>query len=194
MAQPSLALLEFDSVARGIEAGDAMIKRGPVEIIVAGTVQPGKYLVLVAGEVADVEEAVEAGTLISGTHLLDTVLLPDVHPAVIDGARGSTSEGSGEALGVIETESVAGILDAADAALKGADVTLQELRMADGLGGRGYALFRGTVSEIEAAVGYGVGRISEDQLMQSAVIPQLHGDMSDNLLSEARFNPRMREE
>ncbi|MFQ5967367.1 MAG: BMC domain-containing protein [Acidimicrobiia bacterium] len=194
MAQPALALLEFDSVAVGIEAGDAMVKRGPVEVLLAGTVQPGKYLVLVAGEVGDVEEAVEAGTVVGGPHLVDEVLLPDVHPAVVDGARGSRHEGSGEALGVIETTSVAGVLDAADAAMKGADVTLQELRMADGLGGKGYALFRGIVSEVEAAVGYGVERISADQLEQSAIISQLHDEMRENLLAEARFNPRVREE
>ena len=66
--------------------------------------------------------------------------------------------------------------------------------MADGLGGKGYALFRGTVSEVEAAVGYGVERISDDQLEQSAIVSQLHDEMRENLLAEARFNPRVREE
>ncbi len=193
MAGPALALLEFDSVAAGIESGDAMVKRGPVEVIVAGTVQPGKYLVLVGGEVADVEEAVEAGRQTAGDHLVDTVVLADVHPDVLEGARGRRSEGVGEALGVIETSTVAGVLDAADAALKGADVTLQEIRMADGLGGKGYALFRGPVSEVEAAVSYGVGRITQDQLTQSVVIPQLHTEMGRNLLADARFSRRVRE-
>jgi microcompartment protein CcmL/EutN len=192
--RPALALLEFDSVARGIEAGDAMVKRGPVDIIVAGTVQPGKYLVLVGGQVADVSEAIEAGRLAAGDHLVDTVFLPDVHPAVVDGARGVRTEGDGEALGVIETKTVAAVLDAADAALKGADVSLTELRMADGLGGRGYALFRGIVAEVEAAIGYGVSRITDAQLEQSVVIAQLHGEMRQNLETGARFNPRMRSE
>ncbi|HEY5579386.1 MAG TPA: BMC domain-containing protein [Acidimicrobiia bacterium] len=191
MTGPALALLEFDSIARGIEAGDAMVKRGPVELIVAGTVQPGKFLVLVTGLTADVEEAVEAGRETAGAHLVDTVMLPDVHPGVVDGARGLRLEGAGEALGIIETETVAAVLDAADAGLKGADVTLQELRIADGLGGKGYALFRGSVSEVEAAVSYGLGRISEAQLKQSAVIAQLHHEMLENLIAEARFNRRL---
>ncbi|MEZ4591323.1 MAG: BMC domain-containing protein [Chloroflexota bacterium] len=38
---PALALLEFSSIAAGIEAGDAMVKRAPVSKIQSGTVQPG---------------------------------------------------------------------------------------------------------------------------------------------------------
>ncbi|MBI3286863.1 MAG: BMC domain-containing protein, partial [Chloroflexi bacterium] len=52
MAEPALALVEFSSIAVGIQAGDAMAKRAPIATLRAGTVQPGKYLVLIAGEVA----------------------------------------------------------------------------------------------------------------------------------------------
>ena len=60
MDYPALALLEFHSIAAGIQAGDAMVKRSPVGQIRSGTVQPGHYLVLVTGQVAEVEEAVAA--------------------------------------------------------------------------------------------------------------------------------------
>jgi len=56
--EPAVCLLEFSSIAKGIEAGDAMIKRAPLQVIRAGTVHPGKYLVLVGGFTADVEEAI----------------------------------------------------------------------------------------------------------------------------------------
>ena len=61
MNVPAIVLLEFDSIAAGILAGDAMAKRAPLDSLRAGTVQPGKYLVLAAGEVADVQEAELAG-------------------------------------------------------------------------------------------------------------------------------------
>ena len=51
MTFPALALLEFHSIAAGIEAADAMVKRAPVEHILTGTIQPGYYLALVTGEV-----------------------------------------------------------------------------------------------------------------------------------------------
>ena len=59
--EPALGLLELESIAAGIAAGDAMAKRAPIEVIRAGTVHPGKYLILVGGSVADVEEALAAG-------------------------------------------------------------------------------------------------------------------------------------
>jgi len=184
---PSIALLEFDSVAAGIVAGDAMVKRAPVTALRAGTVQPGHYLVLVAGEVGDVEEAVDAGTSTSGDAMLDMVLLPDIHPAVVDALRGLRVDGTGEALGIIETASVASIIEAADAGIKGARVDLLEMHMADGLGGRGYLLFGGAVSDVEAAVGIGSGRVAPENLVRRAVISQLHSEMRAGLAGHPRF-------
>ena len=50
----SLGLLETNSIARGVEAGDAMLKAADVTLIKAGPVCPGKYTVLIYGEVAAV--------------------------------------------------------------------------------------------------------------------------------------------
>ena len=47
---------------------------------------------------------------------------------------------------------MAAIIDAADAGVKGAHVRLLELRLGDGLGGKGYLLFDGSVADVEAAV------------------------------------------
>jgi len=191
---PSIALLEFDSVAAGIVAGDAMVKRAPITALHTGTVQPGHYLVLVAGEVGDVEEAVDAGTSASGDAMLDMVLLPDVHPDVVEALRGLRVDGTVEALGIIETVSVASIIEAADAGIKGAQVELLEMHMADGLGGRGYLLFGGAVSDVEAAVGIGSGRVLPENLVRRAVISQLHTEMRTNLSDHPRFGPSVERE
>ncbi|MCP4248401.1 MAG: BMC domain-containing protein, partial [bacterium] len=149
MAQvnPALAIVEFNSIAVGIEAGDAMVKRAPLGVIQSGTVQPGKYIVLIAGDVASVEESLAASRTLGGEAVVDTVFLPDIHPDVVAAMRGDRSFNDGEALGVIETRTVAAIIEAADAAVKGATVTAAQVEMADGLGGKGYALFGGVVSE-----------------------------------------------
>jgi microcompartment protein CcmL/EutN len=189
--QPALALLELDSIAVGIETGDAMAKRSPIDVLYAGTVHPGRYLVLVAGAVADVEEALEAGTALAEGYLLDTVLLPNVHPEVVAAIRGERRPGAGEALGVIETPTVASIIDAADAGVKGARVRLLELRLADGLGGKGYLLFDGPVAEVEAAVEIGGARIAGTGGTVRRVVSQLHAEMRVNLEADARFNRRV---
>lgn len=188
---PAIGLLEFESVAAGILAGDAMVKRGPVAELVAGTVHPGHYLVLVVGQVADVEEAMAAGRAAAPRSLLDEVLLTDVHPDVIEAMRGARVAGSGEALGVIETTTAAATIQASDAAVKGASVFLMELHLADGLGGRAYSLFCGSVSDVEAAVAAGSGRIATEALVAALVIPQLHSEMGNNLLAGRHFGDRL---
>ncbi len=190
--QPAVALLEFDSIARGIQAGDAMIKRAPLDVIRTGTVEPGKYLVLIGGLTADVEEAMEAGRESAGASLVDVVYLPDVHPEVVATLGGARRQDEGEALGVIETRTVASVIDAADAGVKGARVTIRELRVADDLGGKGYVLFGGEVAQVEAAVGYGLDRIvGSGQEVAHSVIAQLHHGMRENLAADGRFGRRI---
>jgi microcompartment protein CcmL/EutN len=184
---PALAVLEFDSIARGIEAGDAMIKRSPLEVLRAGTVHPGRYLVLVGGLTAEVEEAVQAGREVGEAALVGLVVLPDVHPDVVAAIGGARRDG-GEALGVIETRTVAAVIEAADAGVKNAEVVLRDLRLADELGGKGYVLFSGPVSEVEAAVEHGAARIAAgDQAVAQVVIPMLHAEMDERLVADPRF-------
>ena len=191
--QPAIVLLEFDSIARGIRAGDAMSKRAPLMTLHTGTVHPGKYLVLAGGEVGGVEEARAAGRQAGADSLLDEIYLPEVHPDVVGAMIGERRQEPGEALGVIETRTVAAILGAADAGVKGARVSLLEVLMADGLGGKGYLLFGGTVSEVEAAVELGVASLPDaSQLVASEVIAQLDPGMWANLIEHTRFGHRIR--
>ena len=192
--EPAVCLLELSSIAGGIAAGDAMIKRAPLQVIRAGTVHPGKYLVLVGGLTADVEEAMEAGREAAGHWLVDVVYLPDVHPDVVAAIGGARRDDDGEALGVIETTTVAATIDAADAGVKGARVTIRDLRLADELGGKGYVLFGGEVAEVEAAVGYGVARTAASgQDATHVVISQLHAGMRENLAADPRFSERAKD-
>ncbi|MCA9901646.1 MAG: BMC domain-containing protein [Ardenticatenaceae bacterium] len=183
---PALALLEFSSIAAGIEAGDAMVKRAPVSKIQTGTVQPGHYLVLVVGDVASVEEAVAAGKEVGQAALRDALFLPNVHPDVVIALGGRRQAGHEDALGIIETTSVASAILAADAGVKGAEVSLLQLRLADGLGGKGLVYFHGLVADVETAVA--IATISaQNQLVKQRVIPQLHTEMWENVNGYGRF-------
>ena len=192
--QPALALIEFDSIAAGIEAGDAMAKKAPIARLVAGTVHNGKYLVLISGEVADVEESLAAGLAVGASAVLDHVYLPGVHPHVVDAIAAGRRPQPVEALGVIETRTVAAAIAAADAGIKGAEVNLLEVRLADGLGGHGLVFFDGLVADVEAAVEIGTGAIAgASALIHAVVIPQLHAEMAANLLADTRWRARQRD-
>lgn len=190
--EPALALIEFNSIAIGIRAGDAMVKKAPIASIKAGTVQPGKYLVLITGGVAEVDESLRAGMEWGADAVLDTVFLPQVHPAVVQAIAGERVEGEGAALGVVETCDVAATIQAADAGVKGAEVTLCEIRLADGLGGKAFCVFQGEVQDVEAAVEIGVGSLPDPKVLVSqVVIPQLHPEMGENLLANSYFGQRV---
>ena len=189
---PAVAILEFSSVAIGIQAGDAMIKRAPLSALNTGTAQPGKYLVLVAGDVGSVEESLVAGQELAGEYLLDSVFLPDIHPDVVAAIKGNRSLSDEESLGVIETTTVAGIIQAADAAVKAATVTMTQIEMADGLGGKGYALFAGNLGDVQAAVEAGINAISAEKLLAQVVIAQLHEEMRQDVIESPYFWERSR--
>jgi microcompartment protein CcmL/EutN len=194
MIEPALALLDFSSIAVGIEAADAMVKRAPIDTIRAGTVQPGRYLVLIGGTVADVEESLTAGRELGGAALLDHVFLPSVHPEVVQAIGGGRVPELTDALGVVETSTVAAAIHSADAGVKGADVRLVELRLADGLGGKGIVLYSGLVADVEAAVEIGVGVLERPELLvRQVVIPQLHREMWENISDATRFGARVLE-
>jgi len=188
MYDPALALVEFSSIAAGIQAADAMVKRAPIDTLRAGTVQPGKYLVLIGGLTADVEESLAAGREIGSAAVLDFVYLPRVHPEVVEAIGGGRVPRPIDALGVVETTTVAAAIQAADFGVKGANVRLVEVRLADGLGGKGITLFSGLVEDVEAAVDIGVGALARPALLvRQVVIPQLHEEMWDNLGEASRF-------
>lgn len=190
---PAILLFEFDSIATGIAAGDAMAKRAQLATLHTGSVQPGKYLVLAGGEVGHVEEARTAGRERGKTALIDEIYLPEVHHEVVQAITGTRRPAYREALGVVETRTVAAVIGAADAGIKAADVKILQIRMADGLGGKSYVLFSGEVHNVEAAVERGVASLgSADLLVARVVIAQLHAEMLEDLIGEAEFVPRIR--
>lgn len=194
MSDPAIALLEFDSISAGIVSGDAMVKASPIGSIYVGTVHPGKYLVLAGGDTASVEIALSTGRDIGGGNVSDWVFLPDIHPDVMSAIVGNADMANlvGEALGIVETSTVAAVIDAADAGVKTADVKVSSVRLADGLGGKGYVLFSGVVAEVEAAVEAAAARSEpHGTLVRSDVIAQLHEEMAENLVSELRFMKRL---
>lgn len=192
MIEPALALVEFSSIAAGIQAADAMVKRAPIDVIKSGTIQPGKYLVLIGGRVADVEESLGAGRLVGGTFVVDHVYLPHVHPEVVAAIGGGRIPELTDSLGVIETTTVAATIHAADAGVKGAMVHLVEIRLGDGLGGKGIVLFSGLVPDVEAAIDIGVGVLETPALLvRQVVIPQLHEGMWENVASTSHFGGRV---
>ena len=129
-----------------------MVKKAPVELVFARPVSSGKFVVLVSGAVADVEEAMACAIEAAGALLVDRLLLAQAADGVLTALRRQAPEvGATDAVGIFETFSVASALLAADAAAKAARVEVAELRLADGLGGKAYFVVAGEQADVEAA-------------------------------------------
>lgn len=169
----SIGLIELTSIATGFEVADAMLKAAKVEMVFNRTICPGKFMVMVSGQTAAVTSSVSAGLEIGADTVVDDLIIPNVHPDVFPAISGTRVIETTGALGIIETFSVATIIEAADAAVKAADVQLMEIHLAMAIGGKGYVTLTGDVASVRAAVEAGAEYIRNKGLLVSkVVIPQ----------------------
>jgi len=179
----AIGLVEFNSIAKGIEAADAMLKTGRVETIMCRTICPGKYIALVSGDVAAVQSAVNAGINKGDSSVVDDFILPNVHPMVIPAISGAPSIPAVRALGIIETFSIASIIVAADKAAKAGDVVLLEIRIGIGIGGKAFVTLTGDVAAVKSAVEAGTATaVEKGLLVEDIVIPSPHKGLIPSLL------------
>jgi microcompartment protein CcmL/EutN len=148
---PSLGMIETSNVVRGIEAADAMLKAAAVELVLNRSVCSGKYVVLVQGDVGAVQSSVAAGAEVAADALVDEMVLPHVHAAVVPALGNVCQPRTLDALGIVETFSVATMLEAADGACKTSSIAIMELRLAMALGGKAFLTFTGEVAAVYAA-------------------------------------------
>jgi microcompartment protein CcmL/EutN len=186
---PAIALIELSSIAAGILCADAMVKKAPITVIKSGTVHNGKYLILIGGSVASVEEAYYEGLSKTGDAKIDKVILPDVHEQVHDAILGHRAVCSKAAIGIIETSSVAATIQSADAAIKGTDINIIEIRLANDLGGKAFTIFNGDIEDIQAAVTIAEEKTTSQTFwISKTVIPNLHSDMANQIESSTHFS------
>jgi microcompartment protein CcmL/EutN len=185
---PAIALIELSSIAAGAFAADRMVKRSPVELLHAGTVQPGKYLILIGGGTAEVEEGYREGMQIAEAAIIDEVFLPQVHPQVVEALEGARAFAKYESMVVLETSTIAAIVRAADAAAKGAMIEVAELRIGSGLGGRGLAILTGARTDVEAAAEIAIQSLAGRSVtLCHSIISNVHEQFAERLGGSSRF-------
>lgn len=103
----TIGCLELNSIAWGLHVADEMAKAAQVDLVVARPTCPGRYLVIVSGDVGSVHSAVDTGREIGGEMVVDWFVLPNLHPDVLPALSGTALRSSINALGVIETATTA---------------------------------------------------------------------------------------
>ena len=67
----AIGMVEYKTVSTGIKAADTMIKTAAVRIVEAQTVCPGKYIVIITGELSAVKASVDASKALCESELID---------------------------------------------------------------------------------------------------------------------------
>ena len=183
MALNSFGLIELTSIAAGFEVCDAMLKAADVRLLLSRSICSGKYIVLVCGDVGAVNASVAAGSHTGRHSLIDSFVIPNVHESIAPAISGTHKVEALEALGIIESFSVASLIEAADAAVKTAAVQLIEIRLAMALGGKAFVTLTGDVAAVQSAVDAGAAVVAQKGLLVNrVVIPHPRGELLTEMI------------
>ena len=179
----SIGLIELNSIARGVETADFMLKAGDVTLVFAKPVCPGKYLILVHGDVGSVNAAIATGLETGGINVVNDLIIPRIHPLLIPAINAVTEIEEVEALGIVEYFDIASAIVGADAAAKTGNVSLIEIRLGYGIGGKSFFSLCGELSDVRSAVDAGLADSEQrGAVVQSCVIPSPDPSLFKQLL------------
>ena len=183
MAKDSIGLIELTSIAAGYQVTDAMLKAADVELVLSRSICSGKYIVMVRGDVAAVEAAVSSGTAACRFSVIDSFVIPNLHETVFSAISGISQVEILDALGIVESFSVASLIEGADAAVKAANVQLIEIRLAMALGGKAFVTLTGNIAAVQSAVEAGAQMVAQKgMLVNKVVIPHPRPELLNEMI------------
>jgi microcompartment protein CcmL/EutN len=182
----AIGVIELSSIFKGFEVQDRVLKQANVEKLVSRTICSGKYIIIVRGEIADVENCLEVSKETAGFALVSATLIPNVEPKVFPAIAGTTSLTSQkpvDALLVFETFSVAAAIKAADFAAKEAELEILRIHIAMAIGGKGFAVLTGNVEALKSALIPAIEYIKEEGMLAGyALIENPHEEVLRELI------------
>ena len=176
----ALALLEIEGIPTALRAQDAALKQAPVSVVAFAPVTPGKVVFIFSGDVASVEESLSVADVVAGSRRIDKLFLPGIHQSVVRAIHNHREQAeNGTALGILELSSVAAGIQAADAAIKTAEVSILRVHPASGFGGKTFVTLAGEQCDVEAAVEAAVD-LTQEKTLDHEVIPMPHPEVDPN--------------
>ncbi|GBU09386.1 hypothetical protein AwWohl_05240 [Gammaproteobacteria bacterium] len=181
----AIGLIETLGMGPALAGADSMLKAASVQLIAYENIGSTLVSVMIKGDVAAVQAAVDAGviaaTAIGKLTASNVMANPVKSISDIAAVHGIESEcaldKTPKALGLIETFGIVYILQAADAMLKAADVEL--IGYENVASGYISVLVQGDVAAVQAAVEAGIKSVEQMQaaVYSSLVIPSPHPDL-----------------
>jgi microcompartment protein CcmL/EutN len=185
----ALGVVELSGISKGFLVQDAMLKSSNVEKIIARTICSGKYMIIVRGEIGDVQAAIDVANEMGSYAIVNTAAIPNLDPQVFPALAGSTvlekdqNDKGFDALLILETFSVVTAIKAADYAAKTAELNLMRIHAAMALGGKGMVVINGDQSSLEAALQPTVEYLKEDGMLADFnILNNPHADVLKELM------------
>ena len=99
----AIGLMELKSIPIGIETADEMLKAANVDLIMANPICPGKYMILISGDVGAVKSSIETGKKVADIFLVEYHIINNVHEDVLISLSGYSEIDKVKSIGAIET-------------------------------------------------------------------------------------------
>ena len=150
----ALGAFETNSVAAGMACTDEAIKASDISIIDSGAVCAGKYITVFEGSAASVKAALSVASFSIPSELFWFELyIARIHLSLLKALSG-VGLPVGESLGLYESYSVIQAIEAADQIMKRADISIVDIRLGRGLGGKSVVTFTGSLPEVKDSCSY----------------------------------------
>lgn len=174
----AIGVIELKSIPKGVEAADAALKSAGVEMVSSHPSCPGKYEIILTGSISNVTAAVSHVVAKFEGYVIDSSIMGRIDEQVISALFGTTTTEAKGSLGVLETFSAASIIKAADVAVKTARVSIYDLRVSRGMGGKGVVFLVGEIGDVTAACEAGADYARTVASLSSyTVIPAPHEEL-----------------
>ena len=175
----AVGMVELSKIYKGYDVCDKMMKAADVTLLRSTPICPGKHIILFSGDTGAVETSLQTGINVGEKDVVNTFFLPNIHPTVINVLRKKDAPRRDNALGILEFRTVAAAVEGADAAVKAADVHLIQIRIGQGIGGKGVFIMEGEVSAVQS--GAKAAQLKVEGLLGTTVIPNPDIQMWDTV-------------
>jgi microcompartment protein CcmL/EutN len=173
----AVGLLELAGIAQGYLVANEVGKQTSIDFWLADTICPGHFLMIIFGDTASIVVAMEMAEKLAKDEILSQGVLANIDAQVFRALRSPKKIALNQALGIVETLTIAPAILAADGAVKTAQVELIELRIAGGMGGKALVCFTGEVGAVQAALAHIQNLVGPDVLASSVLLPSPHPEL-----------------
>jgi microcompartment protein CcmL/EutN len=181
----AVGIIELSSISRGYSVEDAVLKSANVEKVLSRTICSGKFLIVVRGEIADVESCLRLAESAGGFAVIQTVILPNIDEKVFPALSGATALESAASPGalIFETFTASSAIKISDIAVKEADVSILRIHVAMAIGGKGLVVLTGDMESLQSALGPVLDYMKGDGMLAGySLIPNPHPDLLRELI------------